>query len=82
MAAEEIECRARVLNLSSLYVSNDEPVLKATTYRIVMCRLNLSAHQLPNERLETNDLVGGFERRAERQVQPHITGVARGVAHT
>ena len=68
MAAEEIECGARVLNLSSLYVSNDESILRTTTYRVVVSCLNLSAHQLPDESLETNDLVGGLERRAEGKV--------------
>lgn len=81
MASEEIECSARVLNLSSLYVSNDGSIFTTTTYRVVVSCLDLSSHQLPDERLETNNLVGCLERRAEREIQSHITGVARGVAH-
>jgi hypothetical protein len=44
--------------------------------------LNLSAHELPDKSLETDHLVGRLERRAEWQVQPNITGVARRVTNT
>jgi hypothetical protein len=48
----------------------------------MVCLLDLSSHKLPHKGLKANHLVGGLERCAEREVQPHVASVASGVTDT
>lgn len=73
VASEKVHDRASILDLG-LGLGRTSRI-EGKTYRVVVGCLNLSAHELPDESLETDDLVGGLERRAERQVQPDVAGI-------